>query len=226
MGNIPFRLYLKQIAPTQPFMNLPTDESWLTPPKLVADIISAPKEPSVMLSPDGRQMLLIESAPMPEIEDLARPMLRLAGIRIDPQSHSKFRTHFRSAIACRPVEPSQGSHDHSASLADPVSIQHPDLDFSQTDVSDRKIGAIRWSHDSHHFAFEVLHEEGTALFVASMSSTNAVLVHPNICTVLVDFEWMPDGKSLVMAVLRDSTPGHGLKKLMATLPPRAPIRTS
>lgn len=201
-------------------MNLPTDESWLTPPKLVADIISAPKEPSVMLSPDGRQMLLIESAPMPEIEDLARPMLRLAGIRIDPQSHSKFRTHFRSAIACRPVEPSQGSHDHSASLADPVSIQHPDLDFSQTDVSDRKIGAIRWSHDSHHFAFEVLHEEGTALFVASMSSTNAVLVHPNICTVLVDFEWMPDGKSLVMAVLRDSTPPNSQAGPAIPLGPR------
>lgn len=157
-----------------------------------------------MLSPDGRQMLLIESAPMPEIEDLARPMLRLAGLRIDPQSHSKFRTRFRSAIVCRPVDPKENSSGKPASLAERISIQHPDLNFSQTEVSDRKIGAIRWSHDSRHFAFEVLHEEGTALFVASIASGDAVLVHSNICTVLVDFEWMPDGKSLVMAVVGES----------------------
>ena len=189
-------------------MNLPTDESWLAPPKLVTDIISAPKEPSVMLSPDGRQMLLIESAPMPEIADLARPMLRLAGIRIEPRSHSKFRTRFRSVITCQAVDPSQNSSDRVASSEQRVSIQHPDLNFSQTEVSDRKIGAIGWSHDSHHFAFEVLHEKGTALFVASVASMDAVLVHPNICTVLVDFEWMPDGKSLVMAVLPESLPSN------------------
>ena len=86
-------------------MNLPTDASWLSPPKTVADIISAPKEPSVILSPNGKHMLLIESAAMPEIADLARPMLRLAGIRIDPQSRTKFRNRFGSAITCRPVEP-------------------------------------------------------------------------------------------------------------------------
>ncbi len=185
-------------------MNLPTDASWLTPPKPVADIISAPREPAVMLSPNGRYMLLIESAPMPEIADLARPMLRLAGIRIDPQSHSKFRTRFGSAITCQKVEPNQSAPEKTSSRAEPVSIQHPDLNFSKTEISDRKIGAIDWSHDSLHFAFEVLHEKGTALFVASVTSNEAVLVHPNICTVLVDLEWMPDGKSLVLAVRPES----------------------
>ncbi len=186
-------------------MNLPSDTSWLAPPKTVTDIISASKEPAVMLSPDGRHMLLIESAAMPEIEDLARPMLRLAGVRIDPQSHSKFRTRFGSAITCRPVKPIASSSSGSIRPEERVSIKHPDLNFLESEVSDRKIGSIHWSHNGHHFAFEVLHQKGTALFVASVASNNAVLVHPNICTVLVDFEWMPDGESLVMAVLPDST---------------------
>ena len=173
-----------------------------------------------MLSPDGKQMLLIESAPMPEIADLARPMLRLAGLRIDPQSHSKFRTRFRSAIACQPIAPGQNSSGSPDSPAQHVSIQHPDLDFSQTEVSTRKIGAVRWSHDSHHFAFEVLHEKGTALFVASVASSDAVLVHANICTVLVDFEWMPDGKSLVMAVLAEPIPPNTQESPSVPLGPR------
>jgi len=165
-------------------------------------------------------MLLIESAAMPEIADLARPMLRLAGIRIDPQSRTKFRNRFGSAITCRPVEPSESSSSGPIRPEEPVSIQHADLNFSKSEISDRKIGSIHWSHNSHHFAFEVLHETGTALFVASVASNDAVMVHPNICTVLVDFEWMPDGESLVMAVLPESTNNDIPEAPSAALGPR------
>ncbi len=186
-------------------MNPPNDASWLNPPELVADIISAPREPSVLLSPDGRKMLLVDSAPMPDITDIARPMLRLAGLRIDPKSQSKFRTHFRSAISFRAVEDFSGDPQDNPPLQT-VCIAHPDLVFSNNEYSDRKIGAVRWSHDSHHFAFLVMHDQGAALFVASVSSANAVLIHPRVCDVLVGFEWLPDGKSLVLAVRPETQP--------------------
>ena len=55
------------------------NNTWAVPPQIVADIVQAPNEPSVMLSPDARHMLLIETDTLPELSDLARPMLRSGG---------------------------------------------------------------------------------------------------------------------------------------------------
>ncbi len=56
------------------------------PPQVVVDILDAPSNPAVQLSPDRARMLIIERASMPTIADLAQPMLRLAGSRINPNT--------------------------------------------------------------------------------------------------------------------------------------------
>ena len=172
--------------------------TWAVPPQIVADIVQAPNQPSVMLSPDARHMLLIETDTLSELADLARPMLRLAGMRIDPQTQSRFQTRYRKAILYRAVDDDQAE-------AKRIVIDHPDLTFDDSQAENpsdaRKIGAIRWSHDNRHFAFSVVHQEGSAIFVASIDHPTAVLVHRNVSQVMIDFEWLPDGKHLLFAIV-------------------------
>jgi hypothetical protein len=70
------------------------DNGYRLPPQEVVDIIAAPPEPMVSISPDGEWLLLIDREAMPSIADMARRQLRLAGIRIDPAANGLFRTDY------------------------------------------------------------------------------------------------------------------------------------
>jgi dipeptidyl aminopeptidase/acylaminoacyl peptidase len=54
------------------------------PPPEVVKILDAPPPPSVVVSPTRDAMLLVGVEGYPPIKELARPLLRLAGVRIDP----------------------------------------------------------------------------------------------------------------------------------------------
>jgi dipeptidyl aminopeptidase/acylaminoacyl peptidase len=61
------------------------------PPKAVVDILDARPLPTVALSPSRQAIALLERAGMPTIADLSQPMLRLAGIRINPRTNGPHR---------------------------------------------------------------------------------------------------------------------------------------
>lgn len=179
------------------------DDTWLMPPKSVCDIIDATPEPSVLISPDARHLLLIDSSALPDLSNLTRPMLGLAGLRIDPQANTRFRTQYRNGIAIRPVI---AASDQSPSVPVRIEIDHPDLEFEDDseDSASRRIGRVSWSHNSHDIAFTVRHRAGTALFTASISNPTAKLCHANISEVLFNFEWMPDGEHLLLAAVPEN----------------------
>ena len=57
------------------------------PPKPILDVLNAPALPQVSLSPTGDRMMLLQSASYPTIAELAEPMLRIAGLRINPDTN-------------------------------------------------------------------------------------------------------------------------------------------
>jgi dipeptidyl aminopeptidase/acylaminoacyl peptidase len=57
---------------------------YLLPPKAIVDILDAPPPTAISLGPGRDVVLVLESTSMPSIAELSRPMLRLAGARIDP----------------------------------------------------------------------------------------------------------------------------------------------
>jgi dipeptidyl aminopeptidase/acylaminoacyl peptidase len=57
------------------------------PPKAVLDVLNATSSPAVSLNPTRDKLLLVESARYPSIAQLAQPMLRLAGSRINPNTN-------------------------------------------------------------------------------------------------------------------------------------------
>src|SRR5258705_7419677 len=57
-----------------------------TPPQVIVDFENPPPLPSSDIPPDRQWLLLLEQRSMPTIAELAAPMLRLAGNRINPRT--------------------------------------------------------------------------------------------------------------------------------------------
>ena len=79
-----------------------------TPPQVIVDILDAPPLPSANVSPDRQWLLLLEQRSMPSIAELAQPMLRLAGNRINPRvvriKMTKFKKKRTEHRGIKPLE--------------------------------------------------------------------------------------------------------------------------
>jgi dipeptidyl aminopeptidase/acylaminoacyl peptidase len=65
--------------------------AYLTPPKVIVDILSAAPAPNVTVSPTRTAMAMLERNRMPSIAQVSEPMLRLAGMRISPRTNGLHR---------------------------------------------------------------------------------------------------------------------------------------
>jgi dipeptidyl aminopeptidase/acylaminoacyl peptidase len=65
----------------------PAPAGYLTPPKIISDIMDAEPLPGVSLSPDRTVMLLSHRRSMPTIAEVSAPFYRLAGYRINPRTN-------------------------------------------------------------------------------------------------------------------------------------------
>src|SRR6516225_8211541 len=57
------------------------------PPKEIQDVLNAPPIPQISVSPRHDYAILMQAVRYPPITELAQPMLRLAGIRIDTNTN-------------------------------------------------------------------------------------------------------------------------------------------
>ncbi len=65
--------------------------SYKQPPKEIMDVLNAPAIPTASVSPVRDRIALLEPLRYPPISELAQPMLRLAGLRINPNNNSQHR---------------------------------------------------------------------------------------------------------------------------------------
>jgi dipeptidyl aminopeptidase/acylaminoacyl peptidase len=66
-----------------------TSSGYLTPPKVVVDILDAPPTPGLTVAPDRRTVALLSRRSMPTIAELAEPIHRVAGARINPKTNGR-----------------------------------------------------------------------------------------------------------------------------------------
>lgn len=64
------------------------------PPEEIAKLVEAPSTPAVIFSPDKSWMVLLDRSDLPTIEELSRPELRIAGLRINPDNFRPSRNNF------------------------------------------------------------------------------------------------------------------------------------
>ena len=110
------------------------------PSKDVVAILDAPPPPLGILSPTRDTLLLIEIQPNPSIEVVAEPILRLAGLRINPRVGGLQRLVHYTGLNLQPLDGSPGkqiSNFNSERIVD----FHWSLDGG-------KVGMIRGHSDS------------------------------------------------------------------------------
>ena len=66
--------------------------TYLTPPQAMIDILDAEPLPSVSVGPQREIIALMTRRSMPSIEDVSQPMLRIAGLRINPKTSGPHST--------------------------------------------------------------------------------------------------------------------------------------
>jgi dipeptidyl aminopeptidase/acylaminoacyl peptidase len=164
------------------------------PPKEVVDILDAPPTPYVDINPPSDAMLLTDYKPHPSIELLAKPFLRLAGLRIDPQIRGRQRLTQSVRFTVKRIE--SGAT---------VKIDAPD---------DLRIGAPVWSNDGRYIAFRHDLADGVELWIADAATGKA---KPLAGIRLNDlfgrpFAWTSDNRHLLVRMI---PPGAGA-------PPAAP----
>jgi len=73
------------------------------PPRHVIDAFDAAPLPQAILSPSKKTLALLYRRPYPTIAELSRPMLRLAGARINPKTNGPHRTGLIYAITLKRI---------------------------------------------------------------------------------------------------------------------------
>ncbi len=77
--------------------------SYKKPPKEIMDVLNAPATPSTSVSPARDKMALLTPLRYPPIAELAQPMLRIAGLRINPNTNGQHRQPYFVALTLKNV---------------------------------------------------------------------------------------------------------------------------
>src|SRR5436309_4877986 len=123
------------------------------PPKEIIDAFEAPPLPQAILSPSRQVMALLYRRANPMIAELSRPMLRLAGARIDPPTNGPHLTSRIYAVTLKTI--SDGSE---------VKVTAP----PQADLS-----ILHFSPHVTHHSFLNTRDHGIELVVVEVASGNA-----------------------------------------------------
>ncbi len=112
------------------------------PPEDVVAILDAPPPPLAIVSPTRDALLLVDIRPYPSIETLAEPILRIAGLRINPRAGCTQRTIHYTGMTIQPLDKSPARR---VELPDGASIERR-----------------HWSHDGKKIAFAATSTTGSS----------------------------------------------------------------
>jgi dipeptidyl aminopeptidase/acylaminoacyl peptidase len=183
------------------------------PPKEVLDILNAPETPQASVSPAGDQVLLINSIRYPSIADMARPMLRLAGLRINPDTngiHGAGRITELSLVAigdgsARKIELPPGFRGSGTGFGGPMAFEF---------MGPR---ASSWSADGKYIALTNETSSSTELWIIDTAAAKAHKIAGLSINAAYGtaYQWMPDQRSLLVQAI---PAGRGKPPAQPTVP--------
>src|SRR5439155_990635 len=150
-----------------------------TPPQIIVDMLDAPPLPAASISPDRQWLLLLEQRSMPTIAELAQPMLRLAGNRINPRTSGPQLPGGITGLVLKRV--ADGT-ERRVNVPTPAALSY-----------------VIWSPDSRTVAFVQTSDSGLVLWVtdAATGQTRALTGATLNATSNPPCQWMPSSTSLL-----------------------------
>lgn len=156
------------------------------PSKEIVDVLLAPAPPMAFVNPQGDDILLAEPVRYPPISELARPMLRIAGVRMDP---ANFGEHDPPRLIHLSIVRVSDGHAHR--------IIFP---------AGEGFGQPQWSPDGKHFFVTVTADKSVQLWIGD-AATAAIHRLPGVAlnsTLVIQFpptsgpcSWAPDSRNLL-----------------------------
>ena len=123
------------------------------PPKEIMDVLNSPAIPSVSVSPTRDRMALLDPLRYPAIAELAQPMLRLAGQRVNPNTNSLHRQPYFVGMRLRNI--SDGKE---------IAVSFP---------GGAQVFSPQWSPDGRYLAAGNLTPVGVELWIVDASTAKA-----------------------------------------------------
>jgi dipeptidyl aminopeptidase/acylaminoacyl peptidase len=152
------------------------------PPQDLVDVLNASPTPRASVSPTKTHVLLFLPLRNPPIADLSQPMLRLAGMRINPRTNGPHRIFVNLSMVLKRID--DGSE-------------------VRVDVGpNARLGLPEWSADGKHFAFTNTTADSMQLWVGDTATGKAhkmegVRVN-GVMSPRPVFQWMPDNRTLLV----------------------------
>ena len=167
------------------------------PPKAIADIVDAPLTPTMSLSPNKIDYLILSRSSLPSIEELSAPELRLAGVRINPAMNARSRRTSYTEAKLHQIGQSR-------------SIPLKGL------PNNAKIHSFSWSPDGKSIALAVSSNAEIHLYIANVKTgkSKMLLRSPLNLTYGAPFVWRSDSQSLIVKSVperRGIAPKRGMK---------------
>jgi dipeptidyl aminopeptidase/acylaminoacyl peptidase len=156
------------------------DQPYQKPPKNISDILDAPATPAVSVSPARDRLLLVQGVRYPPVADLAQPMLRLAGLRINPQTNGPHHPPRHIALTLQNIADDKQQ-----------SVTVPDHAYLSTPA---------WSPDGKHFTFTNTTASGIELWVGDAETAKAHRVAGIAVNAAYGepVQWLPDSQTLLV----------------------------
>jgi dipeptidyl aminopeptidase/acylaminoacyl peptidase len=163
------------------------DGSYKMPPKAIADMLLAKPAPNVSVDNKGEWMLFTDISLYPSVEELARPELKIAGLRINPNNFAPSRQNFISNIWLKNI--STGKENTISGLPSPL--------FA---------GSVNWSPDNKKIAFIQTTKDKVDLYVIDVSTQKAMKVNKTALNALMgNYQWYDDNTLLYRSVIQPAS---------------------
>jgi len=186
--------FLFVISPA--FGQTPAVHGYQKAPNPIPQILDAAPTPLVLPDPNSEYLLVVDRLANPPVADLAQPMLRLAGVRINPATNG--RHHPQRLTALHLIHIGDGKTQK---------VQLP---------AGAYLGSPSWSPDGKSFAFTNTGANGIELWIGTAATAAAHRV-PGIRVngvQIAPIRWMSGGGLLVQTV----PAGRGRSPADATVP--------
>jgi len=147
------------------------------PPRVIVDILDAPPPPTAIVSPTNQIMAVLERTNMPRIADLAEPMLRLAGSRINPKTNGPHNPMTVLGITLKKI----------ADGSETKVVLPPNLRLSYPG----------FSPDGKWLSFVVYRGNGIELWTADVATAKAKAVTAATINGLSGCGWLQDSSAML-----------------------------